>query len=191
MRLALICIALSEALIFPAYAHLGVGPANSFSSGVAHPFCGADHVAAMTMMGVWSVFMGRRAVAVWPTTFVAAMLGGFAAARLGLQVSFVEQAIQLSIILLGAFVALGMQTPIALGAVIVSLFAFFHGYAHGTEAAAVHLIPYAAGFTVATAALLALGTGAGFCVRSLVRRLSFGQRADAPRSSDCSYGRPT
>jgi urease accessory protein len=171
MRLVLISIMLSEALIFPACAHTGVGPGNSFSSGVAHPLNGADHLIAMTMVGLWSVFTGGRAVVVWPATFVAAMLGGFAAASSGLQIAFVEQAIFLSVILLGVLVALGVRAPVALGAVIVALFAFFHGHAHGTEAAEAKFIPYAAGFALATSALHAVGIGAGFWVRSLVGRL--------------------
>jgi urease accessory protein len=171
MRLVLICIALSEALIFPAYAHTGVGPVNSFSSGVAHPLNGADHLIAMTMVGLWSVLAGGRAVAVWPATFVAAMLGGFAAASLGVQIAFVEQAIWLSVVLLGAFVAFGVRAPVILGALIVGLFAFFHGHAHGTEVAAAKLIPYAAGFALGTAALHAIGITAGFFVRSLVGTL--------------------
>src|ERR1700746_3346205 len=162
MRLVLICIMLSEALILPASAHTGLGPGNSFGSGVAHPLNGADHLIAMTMVGLWSVFTGGRAVAVWPATFVAAMLGGFAAASSGFQIAFVEQVICLSVVLLGVLVALGVRAPVALGAVIVGLFAFFHGHAHATEAAAATLIPYAAGFTLATSALLAVCIGAGF-----------------------------
>src|ERR1700746_2170267 len=171
MRLVLICIALSEALILPASAHTGVGPVNSFSSGVAHPLSGADHLIAMTMVGLWSVFAGGRAVAVWPATFVAAMLGGFAAASLGVQIAFVEQAIWLSVVLLGTFVAFGVRAPVALGAVIVGLFAFFHGHAHGMEVAAAKLIPYAAVFALGTAALHAVGITAGFFVRSVVGTL--------------------
>jgi urease accessory protein len=65
-------------------------------------------------------------------------------------------------------VALRVRAPVAAGAAIVALFAFFHGHAHGTEAATANPIPYAAGFTLATSALLALGIGAGFCLRSSV-----------------------
>ena len=171
MRLALICIMLSSALILPACAHTGVGSGHSFSSGVAHPLNGADHLIAMTMVGLWSVVTGGRAVVVWPATFVAAMLGGFAAASSGLQIGFVEQGVCLSVILLGLLVALGVRAPVALGAVIVGLFAFFHGHAHGTEAAAASLIPYAAGFALATSALHGVGIAVGSCVRSLVGRL--------------------
>jgi len=171
MRLVLICIALSEALIFPASAHTGLGPVNSFSSGVAHPFSGADHLIAMTMVGLWSVFAGGRAVAVWPATFVAAMLGGFVAASSGVQIAFVEQAICLSVVVQGGLIASGVRAPVALGAVIVALFAFFHGHAHGTEAAAAKLIPYATGFALGTVALHAVGITGGFFVRSLAGTL--------------------
>ena len=171
MRLVLLCIALSEAVIFPAYAHTGVGPVNSFGSGVAHPLSGADHLIAMTMVGLWSVFTGGRAVVMWPATFVAAMLGGFAAASSGLQIVFVEQAICWSVVLLGVIVALGVRAPVTLGAVIVGLLAFFHGHAHGTEAMPATLVPYAAGFTLATSALIAVGIGAGFRLRSSVGTL--------------------
>jgi urease accessory protein len=130
----------------------------------------------MTMVGLWSVFTGGRAVVVWPATFVAAMLGGFAAASSGLQIVFVEQAICWSVVLLGVLVALGVRAPVALGAVIVGLFAFFHGHAHGTEAAAARLVPYAAGFALATSALHAVGIGAGFL------RAELGRKALAARS---------
>jgi urease accessory protein len=83
------------------------------------------------------------------------MLAGFAAATLGLRMPFVEPAIWSSVIVLGLFVALAAKAPVWLGATIVGLFAFFHGHAHGTEATAATLIPYAAGFTVATAGLYA------------------------------------
>src|SRR5260370_7448409 len=136
---------LSEALIFPACAHTGVGPGNSFSSGVAHPLNGADHLIAMTMVGLWSVFTGGRAVVVWPATFVAALLGGFAAASSGLQIVFVEQAICLSVILLGVLVALGVRAPVPLGPLIVILFAFSHLPTHGTRPPPPTLLPPAAG----------------------------------------------
>jgi urease accessory protein len=68
-------------------------------------------------------------------------------------------------------VALGVRAPVALGAVIVGLLAFFHGHAHGTEAMPATLVPYAAGFTLATSALLAVGIGAGFRLRSSVGTL--------------------
>jgi urease accessory protein len=166
MRLIFISIALFGALAVPAFAHTAVGSANWFGTGVVHPFGGADHLIAITLVGLWSALGGGRAIIAWPVTFMAAMLGGFVAASVGLQIGFVEAAICLTIVLLGAFIAFEVRVSVMPGAAVVGVFAFFHGHAHGTEAAA-KLVPYAAGFTLATAALLALGIGAGICARSL------------------------
>jgi urease accessory protein len=167
MRLILISIALFGALAVPAFAHTAAVSANSFGAGVAHPFGGADHLIAITLVGLWSALAGGRAIIAWPVTFIAAMLGGFVAASAGLEIGFVEAAIFLSVVLLGAFIAFEVRVSVMPGASVVGAFAFFHGHAHGTEAAMAKLVPYAAGFMLATATLLAVGMGAGLCARSL------------------------
>jgi len=168
MRLILICIALSGALVSPALAHTGVGQTNSFVLGVAHPLHGADHILVMITVGLWGVLAGGRAMWVWPMAFVGTMLAGFAAATSGLPMPFVEPAISSSIIILGLLVALAVEAPVWLCAAIMGLFAFFHGHVHGTEASAVGLVPYAAGFALVTAALHAAGIGLGlFAERSM------------------------
>jgi urease accessory protein len=136
---------------------------SDFIAGLAHPLSGADHILAMVAIGLWAVVAGGRALWVWPVAFVAMLLVGFATAALGLQVPFVEPAIASSIVVLGLLVALAVRAPVWWGAVISGLFAFFHGHAHGTEAvtAVVDLIAYADGFSVATAALHAVGLAAG------------------------------
>src|SRR5262249_5641286 len=148
MRLFLIGVALFGTLALPAYAHPAVGSTDSFGAGVAHPFGGADHLIAIILVGVWSVLAGVRALVTWPISFVAAMLIGFAAASTGLQLDFVEAAICLSVVMLGAFIAFEVRVSVVIGASVVALFAFFHGHAHGIETAA-KLVPYAAGFTLA------------------------------------------
>src|SRR5260370_5745456 len=153
MRFILTCIAVTGALVSPAFAHTGVGQTNSFAVGISHPLQGADHVLAMVAVGLWAVLAGGRALWLWPMAFVATMLAGFAAATLGLQMPLVAPAISASIVALGLFVALAVKAPVWLGAAITSLFAFFHGHAHGTSASAANLIPYAAGFAPATAGL--------------------------------------
>jgi urease accessory protein len=166
MRLILIGVALFGTMAVPAFAHSAIGSTDSFGSGVAHPFGGPDHLIAITLVGLWSVLAGGRAIIAWPVSFMAAMLAGFAAASAGLQLNFVEAAICLSVVLLGAFIAFEIRIRVMIGASVVGLFAFFHGHAHGAEAAA-ELVPYAAGFALATVALLAAGMGAGLCARSV------------------------
>ena len=171
MRLILICcMALTGAIVSPAMAHTDVGQTDSFACGIAHPVNGADHILAMVTIGLWSVVAGGRAILIWPITFVSTMLAGFAAATLGLQVPLVEPAIWSSVIVLGLFVALPVKAPVWVGAVIAGLFAFFHGHAHGAEATAVSVVPYAAGFALATAGLHAAGIGIGLFAKDLIAK---------------------
>jgi urease accessory protein len=185
MRSMSICLALIAALISPALAHNGVGQTNSFASGIAHPLHGADHILAMVAVGLWAVLAGGRAIWVWPTAFMTTMLTGFGMATFGLQMPFVEPAIWLSIIALALLVALAVKAPISLGAVIAGLFGVFHGYAHGLEAAAASLIPYAAGFSLATAGLHATGITLGLFAKTAIEKISSGD-ASVTESQRCS-----
>jgi len=172
MQLVLICIAVSGALVSPALAHIGVGQTDSFASGIAHPLHGADHVLAMLAVGLWGVLAGGRAIWVWPMAFVGTMLAGFAAATLGLQMPYVEPAIWSSIVILGLLVALAIKAPVWLGAAMTGLFAFFHGHIHGTEVVSGSLVPYAAGFALATAGLLAAGIWLGFSAERSIGKVA-------------------
>jgi len=133
--------------------------ASSFASGLIHPLHGADHLVAMLAVGVWGALAGGRAIRVWPMAFVAMMLVGFATAVSGIAVPFVEPAIWSSLVVLGLLVALAVNAPVWFGAVIIGLFAFFHGHAHGTEAVTSSPLAYASGLATATGALHAAGIG--------------------------------
>ena len=172
MRLVFICTVLSVALVSPALAHTGIGQTNSFASGVAHPVHGTDHVLVMLAVGLWAVLAGGRAIWAWPTVFVTAMLVGFTAAAFGLQAPFVEPAIWSSVIILGLLVALAIKAPVWLGGAMTGLFAFFHGHVHGTETVLGNFIPYAAGFSLATAGLLAAGIWLGFFAERSIGKLA-------------------
>jgi urease accessory protein len=158
-------MALTTALISPALAHTGVGPIDSFTTGIAHPLGGLDHIVTMFAVGLWSVLTGGRAAWIWPTAFITTMLAGFAATRLGVGVVLVEPAICTSIVVFGLCVALAVRSPVWLGAIIVGFFAFFHGHAHGTEAVATSAIPYVTGFALATASLHLAGIGLGLFLK--------------------------
>jgi urease accessory protein len=168
MRIAALGVILVAVFTSPAFAHPGLEHARSFADGLLHPLTGADHILTMMSVGLWATIVGGRAIWIWPAAFMAVMLAGFAAALLGLQISFAESAIAASIVVLGLLVVTRARVPVMLGTAIVGSFGFFHGYTHGTEAAGISLIPYAAGFTVSTAMLHAAGIGLGVCLRSLV-----------------------
>jgi urease accessory protein len=152
----------------PSLAHGPADSAMSFAAGFSHPLNGLDHILVMLAVGLWSVLAGGRAIWVWPIAFVATMLVGFLAATLGLQLPGVGAVISSSMVVLGILVALAVRAPVWAGAVVVALFAFFHGHAHGTEATAVNLLAYGSGFALATAGL----HGAGITLALLAERLS-------------------
>ena len=172
MRRILTTFALTGALVSPTLAHPGMGHTHSFATGLAHPLSGADHILAMLAVGLWGVLAGGRAIWVWPLAFVATMLSGFAAAALGLQVPFAESAVSSSIIVLGLCVALAIKAPVWVGAAIAGVFAFFHGYSHGTEAATASVVPYVAGFALATAWIHSAGIGLGLVAEGLIGRVA-------------------
>jgi urease accessory protein len=167
-----IILVLSGAFVSPALAHPGAGPVSSFGAGLAHPFTGADHVLAMFSVGLWGVLARGRAIWLWPLAFVAAMLVGFAAATMGLHIPFLESAISSSVVVLGLCVALAIAAPIWVGAAMVGLFAFFHGFAHGIEASTAGTIPYVAGFALATAWIHSAGIGLGVLAEGLIGKVA-------------------
>jgi len=142
----------------PAAAHVGAGPASGFTSGVTHPLFGPDHLLAMIAVGLWAGLVGGKALWVWPATFVATMVLGGVLAMMGVGLPFVEPAILASVIVLGAAVALAVRASVPVGALMVGVFALFHGHAHGTEIpATAGGLDYLAGFALATAILHGVG----------------------------------
>ncbi|HSN72507.1 MAG TPA: HupE/UreJ family protein, partial [Steroidobacteraceae bacterium] len=84
---------------------------------------------------------------------------------LGIPLPFIELAISLSAVLLGLVVLLEYRAPLVLAAVLVSVFAIFHGYAHGAELpGAVNPLAYGVGFVIATGLLHLTGILIGLLV---------------------------
>ncbi|QPC44164.1 HupE/UreJ family protein [Kaustia mangrovi] len=155
----------------PASAHVGAGSTSSFAAGLTHPLGGLDHILAMVAVGLWAALKGGRALWVWPCAFVGVMLVGGALGMAGMPLAFVEPGILASIVALGILVALAVDLPVAAGAVLIGVFALFHGHAHGMEApAAGTALLYAAGFALATAGLHGVGVLFGLVSRDALWR---------------------
>jgi urease accessory protein len=168
---------LSAILLFtaamPAYAHVGIGTASSFTAGLSHPFSGLDHMTVMVTVGLWAALKGGRAIWAWPLAFVGIMLAGGALGMLHVPLPFVEPGILASVVALGLLVALAVDLPVSAGVAIIGLFALFHGHAHGAEAPEnAGGLEYMAGFAIATALLHAIGIAAGFGLGMRFRRIA-------------------
>lgn len=147
----------------PAFAHTGVAHASGFFAGISHPFGGLDHLLAMLSVGIWTALAGKNEggrMWVAPVVFVAAMLLGAMAGYLQVPLPMVETSIALSVLVLGLMIMTRLELPLALGALVIALFAINHGHAHGTEATG-SILAYMAGFTLATATLHVAGIGLG------------------------------
>ncbi|KTR04069.1 protein hupE [Aureimonas ureilytica] len=157
LRLILLTAAALGTATAPAFAHLDPAAHGSFMAGVSHPLFGADHILAMVAVGLWAALIGGRARWLVPSAFVGTMLVGFALALSGVSLPMVEPAILASVVALGLLVALAVRLPVALSAVVVGLFALFHGYAHGGELGGAGAASFAIGFALSTAVLHGAG----------------------------------
>jgi urease accessory protein len=158
-----------------AFAHPGHGDASGFAHGFLHPVGGLDHVLAMVAVGLFAANLGGRALWAVPLSFMALMAAGGALAIGGVGVPYVETGIALSVLVLGAAVALGARWPVGAAAALVGVFAIFHGHAHGTEMPADAAgAAYAAGFVAATGLLHLAGIALGLGIRSAAVRRAGG-----------------
>lgn len=154
----------------PAFAHLNPAEHGSFMAGVSHPLSGADHMLAMIAVGLWAAQIGGKARWAVPAAFVSLMALGFILALAGAPLPFVEPGILASVIGLGLLVALAVRVPTAISAVIVGVFALFHGHAHGGELGAANALTFGLGFVASTILLHAAGVGLGMVIggRSMI-----------------------
>src|SRR5271163_4161408 len=161
-----VAIAASGAIVLligsAAEAHMGTGLAGGFGSGFRHPFSGADHLLAMVSVGLWGAFLGRPLIFVLPVVFPAMMVVGAIMGMFSVPLPPVEVGIALSVLVLGACIALSVKAPIWAACLVVAIFAVFHGYAHGKELpSAADPIAYSVGFVLATGLLHVSGIGLG------------------------------
>ena len=158
--LALFGLLAYVAILPVAEAHTFGSQGAGLMAGLTHPLVGLDHLLAMIAAGIWAGQLGGRAVWLIPLTFVSIMAAAATLASFGLLLPLMEPAIACSVLVLGLLIAGSVRLPTSVCALLVSLFAVFHGYAHGLELPqAASPILYGAGFVLATALLHGLGIG--------------------------------
>lgn len=157
----------------PAAAHSGTGLAGGVISGFMHPFGGLDHLLAMVSVGLWGAFLGRPLIVVLPVVFPAMMAVGGVLGIAGVEMPPIEIGIAVSVIVLGAMIALAVRAPAWVAVPVVAVFAVFHGYAHGAELpSAADPVGYSLGFVTATGLLHVVGIGIGLVADRPTGRLA-------------------
>jgi urease accessory protein len=149
-----------------AHAHNEGGGAGGFSSGFGHPLTGLDHIVAMVAVGLWGAFLGGRAMWMLPVVFPMVMAVGGALGVIGVALPGVESGIALSGVVMGLMITLAARPPVWVAAVIVGVFAIFHGHAHGAEMPeSSNALAFAAGFVISTGLLHLAGIAFGLLVK--------------------------
>jgi urease accessory protein len=121
---------------------------------------------------VWGAQLGSPAIWILPGAFPMVMAFGGMLGLKGVPLPGIEYGIAASAVLLGAAVLFEVRPPLAVAAVLVGIFAIFHGHAHGAE-----LPPgesgllYSMGFVIATGCLHGVGITIG-----TVHRWRWGQK---------------
>lgn len=134
--------------------------------GLAHPVFGLDHVVAMVAVGLWGAFLGAPAIVVLPIVFPLVMAAGGVLGILGVPLPGVEIGIAVSAVVLGLMVVFAVRPPLWIAAVLVGIFAIFHGHAHGAELPpGADALAYSAGFVFATGLLHLAGIAIGLLTR--------------------------
>jgi urease accessory protein len=150
----------------PAAAHTEAGVPGGLVSGFLHPLNGWDHLIAMVAVGLWGAQLGRPGIWVLPICFPAVMAIGGVTGVLSVPLPATELVIALSALVLGLAVATALRVPFWAAVAVVSVFAVFHGYAHGREMpGASNALAYGVGFVCATGMLHAAGILIGVLTR--------------------------
>jgi urease accessory protein len=161
-------LALSVIAFFPvsAFAHTGIGSTTGFGAGFSHPFGGLDHLLAMVAVGLWAAQTGGKAIWAVPGAFMSLMIIGGVLAISGIHLPYVEAGILA--LVMGVLIAAAFKFPVAVSAVIVGVFAVFHGHAHGAEMPlAMGAASYSFGFALATALLHCAGIAGGIVLQAI------------------------
>ncbi|HEY3046581.1 MAG TPA: HupE/UreJ family protein [Polaromonas sp.] len=164
-------LALALSVPLAAAAHTGVeGHAHpGFLTGFFHPLTGLDHLAAMVSVGLWSALAARRAgpELLWgPLGFAFMLLAGAVMGLQGVEIPAVEPMIAASLLVTGLLVTTRWHVPGVAAALLVGVFALFHGLAHGYElAGSANTWATLAGMLTATVLLHATGLGLGWALR--------------------------
>lgn len=155
MKKLFLIAALLSSLIGTAYAHPGAHIAG-FEAGFLHPFNGLDHALVMLAVGLMAVAVGSKK-ATWqlPILFIMTMVAGLAAGFKGFAMPMQEVMLTVSLGVTGLLLLFKVQLKAIVPMVLIAVFGFMHGAAHGVELSFSLLT--VSGILIATALLHALG----------------------------------
>jgi len=153
-------LSLSTALLLGfsslAFAHPGHGLESAYA-GFMHPLTGWDHLLVMVAVGIWAVKTDEKACWKLPLAFSLSMILGFILSFTGYRFSGVETSVAASVMAMGLLLMVNLPINASIRLGLVSLFAIFHGMAHGVELNMQSGLNVMTGMLIATALLHGVG----------------------------------
>lgn len=131
---------------------------SGFMAGFTHPILGVDHNIALVGTGILGYLLNQKQWYLYPLAFITLMaIGGFLGigqtATLG-----IEKFIAFSVLAIGLMIGWPLSFGKIATLIILALFGFTHGYAHGAEMPAdTTALKYISGFVVGASLLTILG----------------------------------
>lgn len=113
-----------------AQAHPGHG---GLLSGLAHPWGGLDHMAAMMAVGLWAMTLQGSKRWILPLAFITATFMGALLPASAMLLALAEQGIVLSLLVMGGGLLMALRMPWQAATVLMALAGVCHGYAHAAE----------------------------------------------------------
>jgi urease accessory protein len=129
----------------------------SAQAGFMHPLTGWDHLLVMLAVGLWAGRLGGKARWQLPLTFMLVMAIGAWMGLHGLRMPGMETGIAASVLAIGLLVALHVRMAAYWQIILVAVFAWVHGAAHGAELTQHGGLAVLAGMLLATGLLHAAG----------------------------------
>lgn len=135
---------------------------NGVLAGFTHPILGVDHNVAILGSGFLGYLLNQKNWYFSPLAFISAMvLGGF----LGVNneaTLLVEKIIAFSVFSIGFIIAFRTRLSLILILMLLAIFGYFHGYAHGAEMSETNTVfKYIPGYTLGAILLACLGAFIG------------------------------
>lgn len=144
-------------LTTPVFAHHETGAAAGSANGLWHPLSGLDHLLALIAVGIWSAQQQGRTTYAMPVLFLAGLALGGVMATANVFLPLVEIGLALTVVLLGLMVVDSRRLPVFASAGLFTLFAVYHGQAHGAElVAGASAVTYSLGFLIMSAVVIAV-----------------------------------
>lgn len=127
-RSFLLAVLLVGVTTAPALARMTLtGP---FGTGLTEPVWVVQHLLGFLAIGMWAGQNGGPAVWQIPVAALTAVLAAGLAAQVDIRLPYAAQGLAVSLVVLGALVALSLRVPLALAVLTVAAASVFHGYVH-------------------------------------------------------------